>query len=46
MVSDYPERYRGQKDFAFIREVPASWDETRVLNGQPDAVHRGRPAPR
>jgi alpha-glucosidase len=35
MVSDYPERYRGEKDFAFIREVPASWDETRVLSGQP-----------
>jgi alpha-glucosidase len=35
MVSDYPERYRGEKDFAFIRAVPASWDETRVLSGQP-----------
>jgi alpha-glucosidase len=35
MVSDYPERYRGEKDFAFIREVPSSWDETRVLSGHP-----------
>jgi alpha-glucosidase len=35
MVSDYPERYRGEKDFEFIRAVPASWDETRVLSGHP-----------
>ena len=35
MVADYPERYRGEKDFAFIRAVPASWDETRVLSGRP-----------
>jgi alpha-glucosidase len=35
MVSDYPGRYRGQEDFEFIRRVPASWDETRVLNGRP-----------
>ena len=35
MVADYPERYRGEKDFSFIRAVPASWDETRVLSGQP-----------
>ncbi len=35
MVADYPERYRGEKDFDFIRAVPASWDETRVLSGRP-----------
>ena len=35
MVSDYPERYRGDPTFAFIRAVPASWDETRVLAGRP-----------
>ena len=37
MVADYPERYRGEgeKDFAFLRAVPASWDETRVLGGRP-----------
>jgi alpha-glucosidase len=35
MVSDYPERYRGQGGFQFIRDVPASWDETRVLAGRP-----------
>jgi alpha-glucosidase len=34
MVSDYPEAYKGQKDFNFIRAVPASWDETRFLNGR------------
>jgi alpha-glucosidase len=35
MVADYPERYRGEKDFAFLRAVPASWDETHVLSGRP-----------
>lgn len=34
MVSDYPEAYQGQKDFDFIRAVPASWDETKVVNGR------------
>lgn len=34
MVSDYPEAYKGQKDFEFIKEVPASWDETRVVTGK------------
>ena len=34
MVSDYPEAYNGQKELDFIREVPASWDETRVLNAK------------
>ena len=35
MVSDYPERYAGQHDFEFIKQVPTTWDEVRVLNGQP-----------
>jgi alpha-glucosidase len=35
MVSDYPGAYAGQRDFDFIKAVPASWDETRVLNGRP-----------
>ena len=35
MVSDYPEHYAGQHDFEFIRQVPTTWDEVRVLNGQP-----------
>ena len=35
MVSDYPEHYAGQHDFEFIRQVPTTWDEVRVLNGRP-----------
>ncbi len=35
MVSDYPEAYKGQKDFDFVRAAPANWDETRVLGGRP-----------
>ena len=34
MVADDPEAYAGQKELAFLRAVPASWDETRVLNGK------------
>lgn len=35
MVSDSPQAYAGQPSFQFIRDVPVSWDETRVLNGKP-----------
>lgn len=35
MVSDSPQAYAGQPSFQFIRDVPVSWDETRVLNGRP-----------
>jgi alpha-glucosidase len=35
MVSDYPEHYAGQHDFSFIRQVPTTWDEVRVLDGTP-----------
>lgn len=35
MVSDWPEAYRNDPSFGFIREVPASWDQTKVLNGYP-----------
>jgi alpha-glucosidase len=35
MVSDYPEQYKGQHDFEFLKQVPASWDEVRVLDGLP-----------
>ncbi len=35
MVSDYPEHYAGQHDFEFVKQVPTTWDEVRVLNGQP-----------
>ncbi|MGA2114750.1 MAG: glycoside hydrolase family 97 protein [Bryobacteraceae bacterium] len=36
MVSDYPEAYKGQKDFEFIRAVPNAWDETKVVSGRPN----------
>jgi alpha-glucosidase len=35
MVSDYPERYEGQKEFDFLKRVPSTWDEVRVLSGRP-----------
>jgi alpha-glucosidase len=34
MVSDAPEAYSGQKDFEFIKAVPASWDQTRAVSGR------------
>ena len=30
-----PDAYDGQKETEFLKAVPASWDETRVLNGVP-----------
>jgi alpha-glucosidase len=35
MVSDSPQEYAGQLGFQFIKDVPASWDSTHVLNGTP-----------
>lgn len=35
MVSDSPQMYAGQPAFQFIKDVPASWDSTHVLNGEP-----------
>ena len=35
MVSASPQAYAGQPAFQFIKDVPASWDRTRVLNGTP-----------
>lgn len=35
MVSDCPSAYQDQREFKFIEDVPASWDETRVLAGEP-----------
>jgi alpha-glucosidase len=35
MVSDSPQAYAGQPEFQFIKDVPASWDSTHVLNGEP-----------
>jgi alpha-glucosidase len=34
MVSDYPGAYRGEPGADFLRVVPTSWDETRVLQGR------------
>ena len=34
MVSDSPEAYREAVGTDFIRQVPTSWDETRVLAGE------------
>jgi len=34
MVCDYPEAYEGQPGFEFIKEVPTTWDETRVLDAK------------
>jgi alpha-glucosidase len=33
-VSDAPEAYRGQAGVDFLKVVPATWDETRVLAGE------------
>lgn len=35
MVSDSPEAYANQPGFQFIKDVPVSWDATRVLDGDP-----------
>jgi alpha-glucosidase len=35
MVSDHPGAYEGQPEFEFIKRVPTTWDEIRVLNGRP-----------
>jgi alpha-glucosidase len=35
MVSDYPEHYAGQKEFDFIKRVPATWDEVHSIGGRP-----------
>ena len=35
MVSDYPERYAGQKEFDFIKRVPCTWDEVHAIGGMP-----------
>lgn len=34
IVADSPDNYRDAAGFDFIRTVPASWDETRVLAGE------------
>jgi alpha-glucosidase len=35
MVSDFPEHYKDQPEFDFIKRVPATWDEVKVVSGRP-----------
>lgn len=35
MVSDWPERYKNDPSFEWIKKVPSSWDKSIVLNGYP-----------
>jgi alpha-glucosidase len=35
MVADWPKVYDGEPAFEFIKAAPATWDETKVLNGKP-----------
>ena len=35
IISDSPSAYEGQKELEFLKAVPASWDETRVIDGVP-----------
>lgn len=37
MVSDHPSAYENEPAFEFIRRVPATWDQIRVLDGSPGA---------
>ncbi len=34
MACDYPEAYEGQDGFDFLRKVPTTWDETKVLDAK------------
>ncbi|MFC1490804.1 glycoside hydrolase family 97 protein [Candidatus Latescibacterota bacterium] len=34
VLADYPANYRNSPGIEFLREVPATWDETRVINAQ------------
>ncbi len=34
MLVDYPAAYRGQPGIEFLKNVPTTWDETKVLNGR------------
>ena len=34
MLADYPAAYEGQAGFDFLVQVPANWDETRVLHAE------------
>ena len=36
VVADWPGDYTGQKEMDFLGAVPATWDETRMLEGKVD----------
>jgi alpha-glucosidase len=36
MICDYPEAYEGEDGFDFIKMVPTTWDETKVLDAKID----------
>jgi alpha-glucosidase len=36
MVCDYPAAYEGEPGFEFIKEIPTTWDETKVLDAEVD----------
>jgi len=35
MVCDYPAAYEGQDGFEFIKAIPTTWDEIKVLDAKP-----------
>ncbi len=34
MLSDHPDNYRGKKGIEFLKAVPATWDDTKVLHAE------------
>jgi alpha-glucosidase len=34
VLCDHPSAYKGQPEFQFIKDTPATWDETRVINAE------------
>ncbi len=37
VAADWPGAYEGQKELEFLKAVPVTWDETRVVEGHPDS---------
>lgn len=46
MAADLPENYKKHMDaFQFIKDVPADWDDTKILSAEPgDYIHTARKA--
>ncbi len=34
MICDYPAAYEGQPGFEFLKDIPTTWDETKVLDAE------------